>query len=382
VNLNAPTLVVAGQSARLMAETAARDGYRVIAMDAFGDIDTRRASLLWVPIATPGSLQIDPALVLGALREVAGTRGVIGWIAGADLEAHPELLIEGASLLPLIGTPAEAVERLREPAEFFATLISLELPHPDTRLARPADTEGWLRKHARAAGGWHIRRASDEDLEPDEARWRPYYQRETAGAPMSALALTNGQATEVVGFNELTVRPRGTHPHVFGGALGPVTLNPTLRSALADACDRLAKAFGLRGLFSLDFLLDGDRYFVLEINPRPTASLALYAPHLPLIRAHVEASLGGELMRCPQEAPTTVHGTEIVYARADGVVSARASGWLAGQPDTHDLPVPGAPLSAGSPLCSLSARGPDAAAVRATLARRREAVLHALKAMS
>ena len=38
------TLVVAGISARIMAESARQGGWRVVALDLFGDLDTRRAS--------------------------------------------------------------------------------------------------------------------------------------------------------------------------------------------------------------------------------------------------------------------------------------------------------------------------------------------------
>ena len=41
------TLVVAGTSARAMAESARQGGWRVLAMDLFGDLDTRRASARW-----------------------------------------------------------------------------------------------------------------------------------------------------------------------------------------------------------------------------------------------------------------------------------------------------------------------------------------------
>ena len=78
---------------------------------------------------------------------------------------------------------------------------------------------------------------------------------------------------------------------LFGGSVYTVTLNAAPTATLAvgswispDAVQRevtaitrlLAAVFRLRGLGSLDFLLDGDTVEVLELNPRPPASLALY----------------------------------------------------------------------------------------------------------
>ena len=139
-------LAVAAVSARMLAEAAAHDGYGVVALDLFGDADTRRASQRWHPIGAPGSLQIDAARVLDALQQLAqqGRDTVIGWIPGSGFEGRPELLEAGAQLLPLIGTPADAVRRVRDPAEFFGVLAAHGIAHPPVRADAPADAEGWL----------------------------------------------------------------------------------------------------------------------------------------------------------------------------------------------------------------------------------------------
>ena len=40
--MTAPILVVAATSARMLSESALRGGFRPIALDVFGDVDTRR----------------------------------------------------------------------------------------------------------------------------------------------------------------------------------------------------------------------------------------------------------------------------------------------------------------------------------------------------
>lgn len=76
-----------------MAEAAAHDGFDVVALDLFGDVDTRRAASRWLPIGAPGSLHIDAARVLAALRELAREREgggpVVGWVAGSGFEGSP-----------------------------------------------------------------------------------------------------------------------------------------------------------------------------------------------------------------------------------------------------------------------------------------------------
>lgn len=365
------TLVVAARSARLLAEAAARDGHAVIALDVYGDADTRRAARRWVGVGDD-TLRLDAARLLPALAEAAREPGVVGWIAGSDFECEPALLARAAAQLPLQGTAPDAVARVRDPAAFFAALDALGLPYPEVAFAPPADPRGWLRKQALATGGWHIRRA--DDPHPSDAARRPYWQREAPGRPMSALFIAAADGVQLVGFNALIVRPLGAHPWVYRGAIGPVDLPEEIDTALRAAIGQLAARFALRGLASLDFLLDGERWSLLEINPRPSASMALYADR-PLVRAHLAA--------CRDEAAvdvgtpkdrSTMRGHEIVFARQAFRLSPAQAAMLADAGDCHDLPAAGTAFAAGDPVCSIGTLGNNADAVRAALATRRQAL--------
>lgn len=369
-----PTLVVAALSARLLAEAAARDGYRVIALDAFGDADTRRAAALWQPIGQRGALRLDARRVLDALGEIgarAAQAGVIGWVAGSDFECEPELLERGAALLPLIGTAPAAVRRVREPVSFFAALGALGLPHPQTRLAAPPDSQGWLCKHARSAGGWHIRPAGAEQA-AEPAR-QPYYQREQAGTPMSALFIGNGREARLVGCHALIVRALGGRPHVYRGAIGPLRLAAEPQIALEAMLNKLTRAFALRGLASLDFIDDGGQLWLLEVNPRPSASMGLHEGAL--MRGHVEACLDERLPAPPPaDADGLLRGSEIVFARSAVRLGEAEAAALAARTDCHDLPPAGSRFEPGDPVCSVSAHGASVAEVRAALAAKRQAL--------
>jgi predicted ATP-grasp superfamily ATP-dependent carboligase len=373
-------LAVAAVSARMLAEAAAHDGYGVVALDLFGDADTQRASRRWHPIGAAGTLQIDAARVLDALQQLARQQGdaVIGWIPGSGFEGQPELLDAGAQLLPLIGTPADAVRRVRDPAEFFAALAAHDIPHPPVRTDAPADAAGWLRKDARGCGGWHIRDAAAVgDAAPASASL--YFQRAMRGVPMSATFIANGAQAMLLGINELIVRPLGARPYVYGGCIGPVTVSVDLARRVGDAVRVLSAAFGLRGWCSLDFMRDGDTIGVLEVNPRPPASLSLYAQR-GLIDAQLRACLQGELPPPEAFAPARVSGSEIVYARRALTLTPFGAQHLAGRADVHDRPVAGARFGAGDPICSLSAAGVSVEQVRALLGAAREGLLQVLEA--
>lgn len=355
-----------------MAEAAADDGYRVIALDTYGDLDTLRAAERWLPIGQPGR-PLDAERTLAALASLRDEPGLVGWVAGSDFECEPELLAAAAERLPLLGTAPVDVARLRDPHSFFVALDALGLPHPELRFEPPEPPAGWLRKLARGSGGWHIRRA-DERRSADAVRGT-YFQREQAGTPMSALFVADGRRARRVGLNELIVRPLGALPHVYRGALGPVALPAALTAAIDAALDALAAHFALRGLASLDFLRTADGWSLLEINPRPSASMALYGG---LMRAHVEACTEGRLPPVDTAPPGEVRGCEILFARSAFGLDATHAAALAARGDCHDLPAAGSRFAAGDAVCTLSAAGPDAAAVRATLDRQRRALRDAL----
>src|SRR6188768_2540874 len=143
-------LAVASISARLLAEATRHDGFEVVALDLFGDADTRKACSRWDAIGEPARLEIDAARLLTALQALAQDRRVAGWIAGAGFEGKPDLLARGAAVLPLIGTQAEAMRRLRDPQAFFGFLDAHDIAHPVVRMTTPPDAAGWLLKDAHA----------------------------------------------------------------------------------------------------------------------------------------------------------------------------------------------------------------------------------------
>jgi predicted ATP-grasp superfamily ATP-dependent carboligase len=212
---------------------------------------------------------------------------------------------------------------------------------------------------------------------------------------MSATFIADGRDAVVLGFNEQIVAALGTRPYVYRGVLGPVPVDSAAAREVEAAVRACTEAFALRGLASLDFLLDEGRVLVLEVNPRPPASLALYprvgdaGPLCAHLRACIDARLPATTasaglheaiagMANSGSARATVSGNEIVYAPHSFDCDAATAQQLALLPDTHDLPRGATRFAAGEPVCSVSARGATAATVRSELARRRTTLLRFL----
>ena len=171
-----PTVAVAGLTARWLATSALRAGWHVVALDAFGDADTRGASLAWLPIAK--GLELDEGLFLSALGQARRDHGACAWMYGSGFENLPTWVARGAEVLPLWGQSADVLRAVRDPMNFFAVLQRLGLPHPATRFTPPEVAAGWIAKSASGSGGWHIRAAADAQAQGDA-----YWQRLQPGVP-------------------------------------------------------------------------------------------------------------------------------------------------------------------------------------------------------
>lgn len=362
-------IACAAISARALVEAAAADGVAAVALDLFGDVDTCRHATAWSSIGDPATLRIERAPLLAALDALASQGGVEGWVPGSGFDGEPDLLHEAAERLPLFGTAPAAVRRLRDPREFFARLDMQAIDHPEVCFEPPASTEGWLLKDGGTCGGWGVRVWSGPSATHDPGHGR-YWQRRIAGQPLSATFVGNGRDAVLLGFNRQLVRTIGEHPFVFGGIVGPVPVDDSTRNAITRAVGALTAEFGVVGLASLDFMHDGRQARVLELNPRPPASLVLY-PDLcggGAFRAHLNACRHGELPPTPLPA-TTVRGQAIVYANAPLLLDDAAAAHIAAWPGACDLPRAGTRFSPGEPVCSVSAHGHETEAVIAELAR-------------
>ena len=356
-----PFLVVA-VTGRALAESAARGGRSTVVLDLFADRDTRVAARASRAVASAGALRFDRRALAAAATELAPADRSAGLVYGSGFEGRPELLEQLATGRRIFGNRPERLSAVRNPRRFFALLDRFDIPYPEVSFTVPSVSTGWLVKHPAGAGGTQVRLAGRR-----QPRTGAYFQRLIPGRSLSALFLADGRRACVLGFNEQWACPvRPGRPFLYGGAVAGLTLPSVLRGNILDRLDDLVAATGLIGLNGLDFLLVEDHWFVLEINPRPTATVELYDPDWPdgLFAAHLEA--------CGHQLPNRVaplqasRAHEIVHARTLGEIpeSFEFPAWC------HDIPMPGTVLRPGEPICTVrvDAASPEEAA---SLARAR-----------
>ncbi len=412
-------LVVAGLSVRALAQAARRDGHEVIGLDLFGDADTRAACRHWLPLAlaegtAPGVWQVDAASLRAAWDEACR------WLAAQGLGAPLGLLLgsgfarEGAGLgdLPLLGSAASDIAVLRDPLRFFGALKALGVEHPPVSL-RPVTAPGWLRKDLAACGGAHVmpaEQAGRAGIDTQPAGSAVYWQQRLLGESMSLTLVgcasdtaEDGGHAALLGLNRLLTHADAegassglAHAHGHGGVIGPLPWIGGQQAQLQALADRLVRRFRLRGLVGIDLLLVAGRWQVLEVNPRPTASLVLYGalpadlaggtwdgPGAGLVRAHLQAVRDDRSPDARMLADwrggtnARLRGCELVRSPRDGDLSAAGVARLHAQAATlglHDLPALPQALQAGAPVCSVqvvaTSAQADVALVRRLLERR------------
>ncbi|MFO1270106.1 MAG: ATP-grasp domain-containing protein [Rubrivivax sp.] len=368
-------IAIAALSARPLAVWAAADGAPAIVLDAFGDLDTRRAAAEWHAVRAGDRMALDGPRLLATLAALARRGDVEGWVAGGGFDEQPGLLQAAAETLPLFGTPPAGHRLTRDAPAFFALLDRLGTEHPPVSFEPPpAREDGWLLKHPHSAAGLHVSRWQGQ-----AAAAGSYWQRECAGQPMSATFVANGDDAALLGLNHLLTAEQPGRPFVFRGAVGPVAVPEPLRREVEALVRRLARECGVKGLASLDFIEADGRAQVLELNARPSATASLYPriDGVSPLQAHLRACRQGWLP-VAGAADRVLRGLEVVYARRALLLSAAAAQRLADAGDLHDLPGPGSAFEPGDPLCTIEAPvdGPEA------LARRRDNLLDLVEGMT
>ena len=124
-----------------------------------------------------------------------------------------------------------------------------------------------------------------------------------------------GTSAQLLGFSEQWTAGDAAAPFRYGGCAGPVSLPPALGAAIEAACHAIAAALGLVGLNSLDLLVDGERFHIIEVNPRPGATLDIFdgLGGVALWRLHLDA-VAGRLPSAAAGAAAEARAAAIVYA--------------------------------------------------------------------
>ena len=341
-----PILIVA-LSGRALARSAHAAMIPVTVLDVFCDADTQ----VWADsIGQAGDISggFDYPQLLEMADRLCPPLRCGGLVYGAGFESNTQVLSVLSEGRKLFGNTPGVLADICTPKQFFAALDRMGVPYPTVHFQRPPDTDGWLAKRAGASGGAHVQPAQNV-----VGLNGYYYQREAQGRMMSVLFLANGREAEIVGVSEQWNTGIEGAPYAYSGAVSNQRVSESLYQDFRQLVVSLVLYWELRGLNSVDLIVDGDDFKVLEVNARPTATAELYDHGCPgsLFKQHLSACCGGALNY--RHNSECMHAHRVVYAERDLHVPRNYTwpSWCS------DQPVTGAEIRCGEPVCTVHASG-------------------------
>ena len=332
-------------------QSAHRAGYEVICVDGFADLDTQEVCLqCWrLPLQAGRFVDAKLAACLSRLHtSYPRAKVILG--AGGEYKAA---WIEAQTGWSLCGCEAGVVNAVTDPQVFFEGLDQLNVNYPPVEFNHVPPGSAWLYKSVGACGGAGIRRQDGrQNLN------RPgYWQREIKGQAISVLCIADHGSVQVIGFNrQYACADFEVFPYIYKGLIANIDLERKSKDLIIHYVTLITNHFKLIGIFSVDLIIQAGAVFVLEVNPRVSASYEFYEriySLLNLVDAHIRVCEGERFLKiCP--GPRFSHlkcGYFIVYARKDCIVPRRLD-W---PPWAKDKPGPLTAIACSQPVCSVHA---------------------------
>jgi len=361
----ATRVLIAGVSTRAAAESAARAGFAVTAIDAFGDLDQHPSVRSLVLPHEPGA-PFTAHAAAEAVHDVDADAAVYlspyeNHIRAVDALASPPSTSLRAGRV-LWGNPPDVLRRVRDPFLLSGLLRRRGFVTPMTRVDVPRESAGmkdWLVKPFRSGGGYLVRPWEPGTLVPPGF----YAQERISGVPASIVFVAAGGRAVPLGISRQLIGEAafGASGYRYcGNVLAPAD-DDVLTDTVVDSAIALASCvtehFGLVGLNGIDYIVRDELPYAIEVNPRWTSSMELVERHygVSMFGVHAAACQDGVLPSFDLRARRghSVSGKAIVFAPED-ITAGDTRSWL-GDEMVRDVPQPGERMTTGQPICTVFA---------------------------
>ncbi|GAA4491799.1 carbamoyl-phosphate synthase large subunit [Gluconacetobacter tumulicola] len=237
--------------------------------------------------------------VIALIRREQESGTVLGCIVqyGGQTPLKLSHALEAAGI-PLLGTPADAIDRAEDRERFQAMLHRLGLRQPANGIARtPAEAEDVAERigypvvirpsyvlggrameivHDRASLQRYMRVAlqlAGQDIASGPVLIDRYLN-DAIEADVDCIA--DGQEVYVAGVME-HIEEAGIHSGDSACSLPPYTLSPAIVTELKAQTEAMARELGIVGLMNVQYAIKDQEIFVLEVNPRASRTVPFVA---------------------------------------------------------------------------------------------------------
>jgi predicted ATP-grasp superfamily ATP-dependent carboligase len=375
-------ILVVGMDVVSLATSATKAGYKVYAVDYFGDQDLKRVchESLSIVKQTPGvtcgqlSTNFNPEALLQLTMRLLKKNAIDVTLLSTGLDDSPDVLFELNDMIPIRGNHPHVIKRIRDKMKFFQELERLEIPHPETAMAenfeearKKAKDIGYpvLVKPSKGFGGVGIRKAQgpkelkqafqDASLIDEKVLIQEYI----CGTSASVSLVSSNNETSTLTLNEqlLGVNEVGQEePFGYCGNVVPLVTTRSLMNRCKNTTERITSHFGLVGSNGIDFVISKEGIpYVVEVNPRFQATLECVERVLGInmVEAHMKACLQGILPIIVKK--TAVFCTRLIlFAPQRSIIPD-----LSVFEEVRDIPIPKVIIEKGEPVCSIVREGAD-----------------------
>ena len=341
----------------MLAQYVKNIGYTPLVIDCFCDQDTQVLALDCKLVKT---LALE--FVKVAFFELNQQYTINHFVYGSGFERYTNSLKFLQQELCVLGNSWEVFSLIQDKSYFFSKLKQLKIPFPEISFQRPDEKDGWLIKPMQGEGGIGIKIYQVLEKPSVSSYWQKYQD----GIPMSVLFVANGSEYEVIGFNQQLFSKIADNEFVFTGVINQPEVTEVISEIVIRWLDLLVSEYRLKGINSLDFIVNDDNCFMLEVNARPSASLQLYDRHL--FTEHIASCIDGRLSE--MNISKTYHVYQVFFADIDIVISEAIKWplWVV------DIPQRGSLINTGMPICSIIACGKNDRQVEESLLLRQQII--------
>ena len=233
---------------------------------------------------------------------------------------------------PVLGTSADAIDLSEDRARFADFLRGLDIPQPQSAIAY-SEQEAFdaakrigfplLVRPSYVLGGrgmaicyemGDLERVVTEAIRSSEARSLLIDRYLEQAMEYDVDAICDGTEVMIGGIIE-HIEEAGIHSGDSAGVLPPVVLTAQLRRQMEEYTKRIALALGVVGLVNIQYAVQDEIIYVIEVNPRASRTVPFVAKSigLPLARIATQVMLGKKLSEL---GPFRRRGADLFFIKA------------------------------------------------------------------
>lgn len=282
-------LLLIGASVRHLALSASLADIPIVGFDFFGDWDSQQ---YFANDGQPGGLR-----KISSYREltelIKPSLGNIPTIISGGIENHPQILAELAENVKILGGDLQSYRQLANPPGWPTLFADAKLNFPNSHTGPPPPFEAesqWLIKSSNKSGGLGVLAASPQQLSSDltqghyfQSRVVPDSSGDLGEFSVSFVTSETGQDppnTYLLGIakplNSQTRQRINAGEFRYCGSTSDIRLSESLRQSVIEIGKTIAQKCNIRGLWGVDLIHANNICWIIDINPRPTASMELF----------------------------------------------------------------------------------------------------------